>query len=540
MKTGLIKTARRLQAVPLFLGPTRCAGKAIFLALSYLMSLSFLPVLATTLVGWRANLLLVAKAGSPSSAARESSRNPICRGGSPEAKFAPPPKMGWVPMTFTASKETGNGIDQPVDPSMLNNRPIPMEAIPAGLFLRAGPYRLASCLTDTKGTNCRDTSGVKVDRQAPSVSIQASDNSTFFFDKPTYFRYAVEVKTNEGEEFDRDALRVTMRYFPKIASDVSLLGYPEFQDHSTGRNLIAANDCRTCHQLMGRSSVPTFLQISERYWGDEKALGVLSKKIITGGNGAWGEQVMSAHPQLSKEDAAEIVKYVLSVSVERPEMEIPKQGMEVLTEHTGTGTEARYLFRASYTNKSTGTSASGSDVVVLRPSKVEAEKADTIVNMRKGVSVLDHISNKAYFLLKSIDLKDIRRLTYYYASKDNGVTIEVHTDLPDGPVVSIALLRATGRGDRYAKAGAAVTGPGGKHDLYFVFVKNDAPAVNLASLDWVKFEGGNEVKRFEKKELAKIRRVKSGAGKKVRTALDKGKPHKQKSSTRKKLGLGFN
>ena len=538
MKARLVKiTRRQFQAIPSFPQRTLFAGKSTLPVLLYLMNLSFLPSPTATSVSRQANHLLVVKAaGSYPSSVVESPTNLLYSTGDRQrvAAITTVPKPGRSPITSPfrsgAKSKSGNRLGYQW---MLNNGSISTEPKPAKVFGSSGRYRLPLRITEAIENNCTDTSAIKVDLSAPGISMHALDNSTFFFDKPTYFRYAVEVKANEGEGFDTDALRVTMRYFPRIAGDVPLLGYPEFQDHSLGRNLIAANDCKTCHQLMGRSTVPTFLQISERYWGNERARGVLANKIITGGNGAWGEQVMSAHPQLSKEDAAEIVKYVLSVAIERPEMEIPKQGMEVLNEHSGTNTEARYLFRASYINKGAGTPVAGSEVVVLRPSKVEAERADSIVDMQKGLGVLDHINNKAYFILKNIDLKDIRQLTYYYTSKDDGATIEVHTDAPDGQVVSTVLLRATGPWGKYAAARAAVTAPTGKHDLYFVFVKNDAPSTNLASLDWIKFEGGNEVKRIEKKAPVKTRTAISGARKKMRAARGANK----KPVARKSLGV---
>jgi cytochrome c len=39
-----------------------------------------------------------------------------------------------------------------------------------------------------------------------------------------------------------------------------------------------------------------------------------------------------------------------------------------------------------------------------------------------------------------------------------------------------------------------LTDPGGKHDLFFVFRKDDEPNKNIASVNWIRFEGGKEVK----------------------------------------------
>jgi cytochrome c len=42
-------------------------------------------------------------------------------------------------------------------------------------------------------------------------------------------------------------------------------------------------------------------------------LDTLSDKIIKGGGGRWGAVPMTPHPQVSKEDATTMVKYVLSL-----------------------------------------------------------------------------------------------------------------------------------------------------------------------------------------------------------------------------------
>jgi len=39
---------------------------------------------------------------------------------------------------------------------------------------------------------------------------------------------------------------------------------------------------------------------------------LLASKIIDGGSGVWGQVPMQAHPNISKEHAKEMVKYILS------------------------------------------------------------------------------------------------------------------------------------------------------------------------------------------------------------------------------------
>lgn len=419
---------------------------------------------------------------------------------------------------------------------ILNKKVISTEPNPTYTFQNNGIYHVVLKVSDDGGKSNTDTVEIKVGNAVPTVTIHVTDNNTFFFDKPTTFRYAVEVHDNKDNVINRENLRVTMRYITKVASNVSLTGYPPMENYNYGRNLIAASDCKSCHQSMGRSTVPSFMQISEKYMGNNDVIGSLANKIITGGSGVWGEQVMSAHSKLSKEDATEIVKYVLSVA-EKPEMEIPQEGAEVLNEHIGTRNGGRYVFTASYTDKGGAlTPLTGRDVMVLRPSKVEAELADVIYDIQQGTSTLDHINNKSYFVLKNIDLRDVHRLIYCYSSKESDAKIEVHINAYDGQLISTATCKTTGAWDKYEEVSATVTDPGGKHDLYFVFAKNDAPNKDLTSLDWIKFDGGNEVKVIDKTSLTKTKLVRSNISKKNTSAKSNTANANKIIGTEKSLG----
>ncbi|HUQ96306.1 MAG TPA: carbohydrate-binding protein, partial [Chitinophagaceae bacterium] len=210
--------------------------------------------------------------------------------------------------------------------------------------------------------------------------------------------------------------------------------------------------------------------------------------------GVWGEHAMSAHPQISKEDAMEIVKYVLSVSTKLEEKKLPQQGALVLNQHLGTGEEGRYILTAAYTdNGGASVPLTTKTTLYLRPSKVQAENADVIYNMQRGDNGLGNIHNGSFFVLKDIDLKEITGVTYRYASRDKAGTIKVRVDSIKGPVISTVDFAATGNRNNFNELATTINDPGGKHDLYFQFVKSDTPNRNLAALDWIRFEGGKEV-----------------------------------------------
>lgn len=79
-----------------------------------------------------------------------------------------------------------------------------------------------------------------------------------------------------------------------------------------GLELIGSNDCVTCHQLEEKGIGPSFKEIARRFKPTEKTIQRLVAKIISGGSGSFGVVPMTPHPDLSKQDATEMVKFILS------------------------------------------------------------------------------------------------------------------------------------------------------------------------------------------------------------------------------------
>lgn len=82
-------------------------------------------------------------------------------------------------------------------------------------------------------------------------------------------------------------------------------------DYQAGLSLEAKNDCATCHKLDDKLVGPSFREIANKYPNDQATIEMLGQKIIQGGAGNWGQIPMTPHPQMSKEDAESIVKYIL-------------------------------------------------------------------------------------------------------------------------------------------------------------------------------------------------------------------------------------
>lgn len=84
-------------------------------------------------------------------------------------------------------------------------------------------------------------------------------------------------------------------------------------DTQKGEQLIAQSDCLTCHKVDQKLVGPAYADVAKKYEANDKNIEYLADKVIKGGAGVWGQVPMTPHPAVSKDDAKEMVKYVLSL-----------------------------------------------------------------------------------------------------------------------------------------------------------------------------------------------------------------------------------
>ena len=98
------------------------------------------------------------------------------------------------------------------------------------------------------------------------------------------------------------------------AETTSVMDSPDYQK---GLSLVAKSDCFTCHKLRDASTGPAYGAVAAKYENTEANVEMLAGKIIAGGQGVWGQVPMVAHPQISKDDAKAMVKYILLLKEEK-------------------------------------------------------------------------------------------------------------------------------------------------------------------------------------------------------------------------------
>ncbi|MGN6492580.1 MAG: c-type cytochrome [Agriterribacter sp.] len=137
---------------------------------------------------------------------------------------------------------------------------------------------------------------------------------TFFYacgSGPAEVKAPISVSVNPqiGEPHGQSAESATTAVAGKDSA--SAKGTTTAAPAKDGKALIAASDCRACHNDKEKLVGPAYAEVAKKY--KEKDIAALAKKVIDGGSGVWGPIPMAPHAALSVEDAEAMVKYILTI-----------------------------------------------------------------------------------------------------------------------------------------------------------------------------------------------------------------------------------
>jgi cytochrome c len=373
-------------------------------------------------------------------------------------------------------------------------------------FSKPGRYRPSVTVIDSEGRKSVADVEIRVGNEPPTVTIDLGPaNRSFYFDNQQ-LAYKVGITDKEDGALGRgvDPVQAFFSFdYLKQGRDLALLtsntqmtGGLRFLQ---GKTLVANSDCKSCHALEAKSIGPSYMEVAQRYRGKQGADDVLAAKIISGGSGNWGKNVMAAHPQHTKAEAAEMMKYILSLS-DKHNLGMPLQGSLTTSEHIAAGSKGVYVLRASYADKGSGPigSLTSSTLVLLRNPRVQAEDFDLSTRIGRrhldgsDLTFINQVSPGAHIGLKQVDLATIGKLWFRGGARQAGSRIEVRRDTPTGPLLATAQVPVTGASDTAMQNfSAAISHPGGLHHLYLVF-RNDQVQDDLLQLDWVYFDNGRQ------------------------------------------------
>lgn len=346
---------------------------------------------------------------------------------------------------------------------------------------------------------------IKVGNESPQVVIDLGGaNRSFYYDHQK-LNYKVSVTDKEdgtlNKGIDSTSVFVSFDYLKEgrdlalLSSNSEMTGGFKFLK---GKNLIANSDCKSCHDISKKSIGPSYTAVAERYKG-KNAQDMLNAKIIKGGNGNWGKNMMAPHPQHNTQEAIEMVAYILSLS-DKQNVALSLQGALSTTEHVNTNTSGMYVIRASYTDKGNPVTGSltGSKLLILRHPKIQAEDFEMHQNVGRShedgtdFSYVSGAQDGSYIGFKNVDLTSIPQLVFRAGAPTAGSQIEVRQGAPDGQLLGKAQVPQTNRENPMPLVTATLSNPGKPQELYLVFRNTNGVKSNILSLDWIYFDNGKQ------------------------------------------------
>jgi cytochrome c len=232
--------------------------------------------------------------------------------------------------------------------------------------------------------------------------------------------------------------------YDKIEASQNHRGVDASAFASMGERMLGKNDCKSCHIIDKKSVGPSYQDVANKYKGDAKAVEYLSKKIIAGGGGVWGEHMMAAHPQISQAEANIIVQYILNINEPITVKSLPTQGTYATKIPEGQKGNGSYILRAAYKDKGTKgmKSLATEDLIVLRNATLNPELADKSKGTQLMITPMrsfSMIGNDSYLGYSNIDLNGISEVEITAQAQTrvgaSGGIFEVRLDSPTGKLI---------------------------------------------------------------------------------------------------------
>ncbi|MFY0686405.1 MAG: PQQ-dependent sugar dehydrogenase [Cyclobacteriaceae bacterium] len=318
-----------------------------------------------------------------------------------------------------------------------------------------GLYKVQLKVTDEAGNSNQQSLEVLAGNEPPVVDLGISEGNQSFFFAGNEIKYAISVTDKEdGNSADgtiaKADIAINFDYAPEGFDPIEIaqnhVSTDEWISFSRGKTLIEESDCFSCHKLDVKSIGPSYIDVAKRYKNDPEGQAGLGAKIINGGVGVWGEHGMSAHPDITEEQAAQIVDYIMGLNDPQlgPKV-IPLSGAfttNIPSKHNDKGS---YLLRVAYADKGSKglPSITSEKIIALRNPFINAENYD----MAKGTELLttpgrsfyiaEHLGYVGFNQIDMTGIKEIIVMAENPTRVDGaGGEIEIHIDSPDGPLLA--------------------------------------------------------------------------------------------------------
>lgn len=365
-------------------------------------------------------------------------------------------------------------------------------------FAKPGTYKALLTVTDAHGAKSSSSLQVKAGNEPPAIDIEITkgNNSYFFPREPV--NYNVKVSDKEDGALGKGIVAGNVNVDIRYVNDVSLLKATPAKvtappsTFAEGQRLIASSDCKSCHAPNKKIVGPSYAAVSQRYRNSKTALSNLTQKVISGGSGVWGNTAMAAHPQLSKKDAGEMVKYILSLGT--PQIKtasLPLKGSYSAKVPDTTGEKSAVVITARYTDKGAkGISAATTEKrwILKNPRLLPATvwKTNGIQRFKMPDPPMEMfivMNAGTWAAYNEVDLSGIKQISFAGAApkeqlNSSGGTVEIRLDSPDGELIGetekMEIFNGPMSDIKPVKITARIKEVTGMHTLYFVFRNPEA------------------------------------------------------------------
>ena len=347
-------------------------------------------------------------------------------------------------------------------------------------FEDEGEHKITVEVVDDKSASAKSkVITVVAGNTRPEIAIDLNGGNSSFYIPGLPINYAVSISDPEDGDggIDGSKFHLAVDYLDGFDEASLTVGHQQISLVAQGENLTNSLDCRACHKVAEKSIGPSYSEIAEKYKEDKNAISYLQTKIIEGGSGVWGEVVMAAHPNLSKEEANQMALFILSLAEENNKKAYPMAG-QITPDKSAAGKVM--VLTASYTDKGGENSIplTGIKTLALKSSTVPLGESVTSEGFR-AIKFGDRemlISSKdgGWFAMENVDLKGIKSATItggWREAPEVGMELELRLDSPDGQLIGKGKMPKPKKGSRGGQIPIQFNKPydqmAGK--LYFVY-----------------------------------------------------------------------
>ena len=314
----------------------------------------------------------------------------------------------------------------------------------------AGDYKISVEVKDDKGASSKsDAVTVYAGNEAPEVNISLVGGNKSFYIPGKPLQYAVTVTDkSDTAKIDVANLYVSVDYVEGYDKAAASMGHQQGVASIGGRNIMQSLDCKSCHKEEEKSIGPSFVQVSQKYAKDSKAIGYLSEKIIKGGSGVWGDVAMAAHPTLSEGEAKQIVSWVLSLgNPSAGKKSLPASGTITPPAAPAAGMSQKppavLVLSASYTDKGGNNikALSGTNTLALRSNTITFSGTEKTKGFNpfkyNGMMIELFPAEAGWIAVDSIDLTGVSTINIVcgWQAPPKSLGFEVRLDEPGGKLL---------------------------------------------------------------------------------------------------------